>query len=92
MPNLNPRRKSIKTKTITKSQIHNDDTGSAEVQITVLTEDINNLTEHLKKNKKDKHSRVGLMKKVGRRQRLLRYIKNTDAVRHKKIVTSNKLK
>ena len=54
------------------------DTGSAEVQIALLTERINNLTEYLKSNKQDNHSRRGLMQLVGRRRGLLEYLKNTD--------------
>ena len=69
---------------VTKSQVietyktHDSDTGSAEVQIALLTERINHLTEHLKANKQDNHSRRGLMQLVGRRRGLLEYLKNTD--------------
>lgn len=55
-----------------------NDTGSPEVQIAILTERINNLTEHMKANKQDKHSRVGLIKMVGRRRRLLDYLKSKN--------------
>ena len=55
-----------------------NDTGSPEVQIALLTERINNLTEYLKSNKQDNHSRRGLMQLVGRRRGLLEYLKNTD--------------
>lgn len=54
------------------------DTGSTEVQIAILTEDINHLTEHLKVHKKDFHSRLGLLKKVGKRKRLLNYLAERD--------------
>ncbi len=54
------------------------DTGSAEVQIALLTERIKNLTEHLKKNKKDHSSRLGLLKLVGQRRRLMRYLRKRD--------------
>ena len=54
------------------------DTGSTEVQIAILTEDINHLTEHLKVHKKDFHSRLGLLKKVGKRKRLLNYLAEKD--------------
>ena len=57
---------------------HDGDTGSAEVQIALLTERINHLNEHLKANHKDNHSRRGLMKMVGRRKGLLDYLKNKD--------------
>ena len=54
------------------------DTGSTEVQIAILTEEINHLTEHLKVHKKDFHSRLGLLKKVGHRKRLLNYLASKD--------------
>ena len=57
---------------------HEGDTGSAEVQVALLTERINHLTEHLKEHKKDNHSRMGLFKMIGKRRRLLRYIERTD--------------
>ena len=56
------------------------DTGSTEVQIAILTEEINHLTEHLKVHKKDFHSRLGLLKKVGKRKRLLNYLAGRDIV------------
>ncbi len=58
--------------------LHDRDTGSPEVQIALLTYRINHLTEHLKVHKKDAHSRRGLLKMVGRRRRLLRYLERTD--------------
>lgn len=54
------------------------DTGSTEVQVAILTEEINNLTEHLKEHKHDYHSKRGLLKKVGKRKNLLNYLKNND--------------
>ncbi len=62
------------------------DTGSAEVQIAVLTERIANLTEHFKTHKKDNHSRRGLLKMVSQRRRLLDYLKNKDENRYKDVV------
>ena len=62
------------------------DTGSAEVQIALLTEEIKNLTEHLKEHKHDYHSRRGLLKKVGQRRSLLNYLKNKDVTRYREVV------
>lgn len=62
------------------------DTGSAEVQIAILTEKIKNLTEHLKEHKHDYHSRRGLLKKVGQRRSLLNYLKNKDVTRYREVV------
>jgi small subunit ribosomal protein S15 len=59
-------------------QVHETDTGSSDVQIAVLTERINNLTQHLKSNKKDHSSRRGLLKLIGRRRRLLSYVQQQD--------------
>ncbi len=64
------------------------DNGSSEVQIALLSEDIKNLTEHLKVNKKDFISRRGLLMKVGRRSKLLRYLRNSDVGRYRTIVAS----
>ena len=63
------------------------DTGSAEVQIAILTEQINRLTEHLKINKKDYSSSHGLMKMVGRRRKLLSYLRNYDVNRYREVVS-----
>ena len=63
-----------------------NDTGSAEVQIAILTEEINRLTEHLQQNKQDNHSRRGLLKKVGQRRSLLNYLIKTDVTRYRAIV------
>lgn len=63
-----------------------NDTGSAEVQIAVLSERITNLTEHFKTHKKDNHSRRGLLKLVSQRRRLLDYLKNVDEGRYKDVV------
>lgn len=63
-----------------------NDTGSAEVQIAILTEEIKNLTEHAKEHKHDFHTKRGLLKKVGRRRSLLNYLIKTDVTRYRKIV------
>ena len=70
--------KELKTSIIENYKTHDGDTGSAEVQIALLTQRINHLNEHLKANHKDNHSRRGLMKMVGRRKGLLDYLKNKD--------------
>ena len=62
------------------------DTGSAEVQVAILTERIRNLTEHLKANKKDNHSRRGLMMLIGKRRGLLKYIKNRDIEEYRTLI------
>ncbi len=77
---------------IRKFQIHKDDTGSPEVQIAVLTKEIEQVSEHLQVHKKDNHSRRGLLKMVGNRRRLLRYLKGEDAKRYEKITDKLKLK
>ena len=71
---------------IEKHKLHEKDSGSPEVQIAILTERINNLTEHLKGNKKDHSSRRGLLKMVGKRRRLLNYLTQVDATRYDKII------
>lgn len=71
---------------IEKYKLHEHDTGSPEVQIAILTEKINYLTEHLKSHKKDHHSRRGLLKMVGRRRGLLNYLKEKDIERYRKII------
>ncbi len=63
-----------------------NDTGSPEVQVALLTERINHLTEHLKIHKKDHHSRRGLLKMVGQRKGLLNYIKNKDIVKYRELI------
>ena len=71
---------------IAQYAIHEGDTGSPEVQIAILTYRINSLTEHLKSNKKDHHSRRGLNKMVGHRRNLLGYLKENDIERYRAIV------
>ncbi|MDD2451854.1 30S ribosomal protein S15 [Sulfurovum sp.] len=70
-----------KAEIIAKYARSENDTGSTEVQVALLTERINYLTEHLKTYKKDHSSRLGLLKLVGQRRRLMRYLKNTDLTR-----------
>ncbi|MDD2372956.1 MAG: 30S ribosomal protein S15 [Syntrophomonadaceae bacterium] len=81
---LSPERKEELIKSF---QIHENDTGSPEVQIAILTERINYLNEHLKANKKDHHSRRGLLKMVGQRRSLLDYLKEKDFDRYRTILT-----
>lgn len=64
------------------------DTGSPEVQIAILTEEINSLTEHLKEHKHDFHSRRGLLKKVGQRRSMLNYLLKTDVTRYREVIKS----
>lgn len=77
---------------IKKFQVHKDDTGSPEVQVAVLTEEIERVSEHLKAHRKDNHSRRGLLKMVGNRRRLLRYLKSEDQKRFDKLVGKLDLK
>lgn len=77
---------------VTKHQVHKTDTGSTEVQIAILTTDINNLTAHLQINPKDFSSRRGLLRKVGRRRSLLRYLSSVSQARYKKVLSVNSLK
>jgi small subunit ribosomal protein S15 len=78
--------KEDKKKVIEKFKTHENDTGSSEVQVAILTKKINKLNEHLKSNKKDHHSRRGLVIMVGKRKRLLEYLKNNDVNKYKKII------
>ena len=75
-----------KKELIDQFKLHDADTGSPEVQISLLTHRIQYLTEHLKTHKKDHHSRRGLLKMVGRRRRLLNYVKNNDVQRYRTII------
>ena len=81
-----------KQEIIKKFRIHKDDTGSPEVQIAILSEEIVQVSEHLQTHKKDNHSRRGLLKMVGNRRRLLRYLKNEDEKRWRKIAEKLKIK
>jgi small subunit ribosomal protein S15 len=81
-----------KTKTIESVKLHAKDTGSADVQIALLTERINHLTEHLQTAKKDHSSRRGLLMMVGQRRRLLDYLQNTDLGRYQSLTKKLKLR
>jgi len=81
-----------KTKMIEEFRIHERDTGSADVQVALLTQRINHLTEHLQKNVKDHSSRRGLLKMVGQRRRLLDYLHTTDASRYQALTKKLKLR
>jgi small subunit ribosomal protein S15 len=74
--------KTKKTKIITKSQLHDNDTGSPDVQVAIITERIDYLSEHLKTHKKDNHSRKGLLKLVSKRLAHMKYLQRKDAARH----------
>jgi small subunit ribosomal protein S15 len=74
------------TATITENRLHESDTGSTEVQVALLTARINHLTEHLKVHKKDHHSRRGLLMLVGRRRRLLDYLRRNDVERYRALI------
>jgi len=75
-----------KAGTIEKHRQHDTDTGSPEVQIALLTDRINHLTEHLKVHKKDHHSRRGLLMLVGKRRRFLDYLKDNDVERYRALI------
>ncbi|MFO7887264.1 MAG: 30S ribosomal protein S15 [Eubacteriales bacterium] len=78
--------KEKKSEIIKEYKINEGDTGSPEVQIAILTYRINSLTEHLKENKKDHHSRRGLLRMVGKRRGLLKYLKNKDIERYRTLI------
>ena len=75
-----------KQELIGEYQVHETDTGSADLQVAMLTERINQLTAHLKKNQKDHSSRRGLLKMIGRRKRLLSFIQDNDVERYQKLI------
>lgn len=75
-----------KSPTIEKHRTHETDTGSTRVQVAVLTERINYLTDHFRTHKKDHHSRRGLLKMVGKRRRLLDYLKRTNVTGYRQLV------
>ena len=79
--------KQEKDKIVQDYELHSGDTGSPEVQIAILTRRINDLTEHLKTHRKDYSSRRGLLKMVGNRSALLKYVHKKDAKRYKTIIT-----
>ena len=78
--------KQEKTSIVNQDRVHDSDTGSPEVQIALLSNRITYLTEHFKTHAKDHHSRRGLLKLVGRRRRLLDYLKKTDVERYRTII------
>jgi len=84
--------KKAKEKIIKKFRVHDTDTGSPQVQIAILTEEIKELTEHLKKHKHDFSSRRGLLKKVGERRKLLKYLQKENAEQFKELSEKLKLK
>ena len=75
-----------KTDIIKKYQLHETDKGSAPVQVALLTARINDLTDHFRKNPKDHHSRRGLLMMVGKRRRLLEYLRKTDITRYRQLL------
>ena len=84
--------KQKKQKIIKKFQTHEGDTGSSEVQIAILSAEIDELAEHLKKNHKDHSSRRGLLKKVGERRRLLRFLKKENSASYEQLTKKLKLR
>ena len=84
--------KGIKEEITKKFQLHEKDTGSADVQIAILTERISELTEHLKLSPKDHSSRLALLKLVGQRRKLLDYLNSTDTKRYQTLVTKLQLR
>ncbi len=84
--------KQKKARVIKKFQTHEGDTGSSEVQIAILTAEINELADHLKHHHKDHSSRRGLLRKVGERRRLLRYLKKENQASYETLVVALKLK
>lgn len=87
-----PLTKEIKTDVMGKYRLHDSDTGSPEVQIALLSERINQLSGHFKAHKKDHHSRRGLLKMVGKRRRLLDYLKAKDIERYRDLIKRLKLR
>jgi len=86
MSDIRPERKAAKAEVIKANATKANDTGSPEVQIAILTERINYLTDHFKTHKKDNHSRRGLLRMVGQRRQLLDYVKRKDAPRYQSII------
>jgi len=81
-----------KAKLIKEHKLHDADTGSADVQIVLLTEEINKLLSHLKKHPKDVHSKRGLLKMVSKRRKLMKYLKKENEKRYNKVIKSVGLK
>jgi small subunit ribosomal protein S15 len=84
--------KGTKEEITKKFQLHEKDTGSADVQIAILTERIAELTDHLKRTSKDSNSRLALLKLVGQRRRLLDYLNSTDTKRYQALITKLNLR
>ncbi|NLY47122.1 MAG: 30S ribosomal protein S15 [Tissierella sp.] len=84
--------KEIKDQIINEYKLHEGDTGSPEVQVALLTYRINSLNEHLKEHKKDHHSRRGLLKMVGQRRGLLRYLQDNDIERYRSLIARLKIR
>ncbi len=82
-----PLTKEQKARIIASSRLHDSDTGSPEVQIALLSERIGHLTEHMKAHKKDFHTRLGLLKLVGQRRRLLDYLKDRDLESYRQVIS-----
>ncbi len=78
--------KERKTAVITENKVHDKDTGSPEVQIAILTDRIKTLTDHFKAHPKDHHSRRGLLQMVGKRKRLLTYLRNSEITRYRALI------
>ena len=78
--------KDRKTEIINEFKVHDNDTGSPEVQIAILTDEINNLNDHLRTHKEDHHSRRGLLKMVGKRRNLLNYLRKKDVTRYRDLI------
>lgn len=78
--------KERKNELINEYKVHENDTGSPEVQIAVLTAEITTLNDHLRTHKKDHHSRRGLLKMVGKRRNLLNYLRNKDVTRYRELI------
>src|SRR5699024_12505759 len=79
-------KKERKKEIINEFKVHDKDTGSPDVQIAVLTEEITTLNNHLREHKKDHHSRRGLLKMVGKRRNLLNYLRNKDVIRYRDLI------
>jgi small subunit ribosomal protein S15 len=87
-----PQDADVKKDVISKFRLHESDTGSSEVQVALLSQRIEYLTEHFKTHKKDHHSRRGLLKLVGQRRRLLDYLKRSSVERYRTVVSSLNLR
>jgi len=87
-----PTAKEVKEKVVSDYKTHDSDTGSSQVQIALLTQRINELTEHFKVHKKDNHSRRGLLKMVARRRKLLDYLKRKNIAEYHSIIKKLKLR